>query len=224
VSTPAALSAPGWLEIEGGLQHEHDVGSRRNSVPVAFKLAFTPDWGVRIDGEAVGAVRDDGGGQVRGFADMGIVLKGRLPIDDARAFGLEAGALFPSGHRGVGASSGKTDYSLNGIYSADFAGSWHVDLNLVPTWLGAIDAGTARVQWLGAAALSKSLDEHWSATAELSGTLRHGAAGTSQLLLATSYNVSKQLVLDAGAARNLRWGLPGWSAFTGFTWLAWRVF
>jgi hypothetical protein len=78
--------------------------------------------------------------------------------------------------------------------------------------------------WLAAASLSKSLDDHWSLVGEVSGTHRHGVADNGQLLLAASYNVSKRLVLDAGAARSLRAGAPTWSAFTGFTWLAGRVF
>ena len=40
VSTPAALSAPGWLEIEAGWQHNHADDARRDSIPLSFKLAF----------------------------------------------------------------------------------------------------------------------------------------------------------------------------------------
>src|SRR5664279_5250498 len=46
VSTPAALSAPGWLEIEAGFEHDHAGAGMRDSVPATFKLAFSPDWGV----------------------------------------------------------------------------------------------------------------------------------------------------------------------------------
>jgi hypothetical protein len=224
VSTPAALSDPGWLEVEGGLQHLHDEDSRRDSVPVTVKLAFTPDWGIRIGGDAWAHVHDDAGGGVSGLGDLGVVLKRRFAVDDASAFGLEVGALFPSGRQGSGQGSGKTDYGLNGIYSTDFGGSWHTDLNLMSNRIGQIDAGTGRTQWLAAASLSNALDDHWTLIGEVSGTYRHGVANSSQLLLAASYNVSKRLVLDAGAARSLRAGTPTWSAFTGFTWLAGRVF
>jgi hypothetical protein len=224
VSTPATLSAPGWIEVEGGLQHLRDEDSRRDSVPVTLKLALTPDWGIRVGGDAWARVRDDTGGSVSGLGDLGVVLKRRFAVDDASAFGLEAGALFPTGRPGSGPGSGKTDYGLNAIYSADFAGSWHTDLNLMSNRIGQIDAGTGRAQWLGAASLSKSLDDQWSVVGELSGAHRQGVADSSQLLLAASYSVSKRLVIDAGAARSLRAGTPTWSAFTGFTWLAARVF
>jgi hypothetical protein len=188
------------------------------------KLAFTPDWGIRVGGDAWARIRDDSGGGVSGLGDLGVVLKRRFAVDDASAFGLEAGALFPTGRQGSGAGSGKTDYGLNAIYSADFGGSWHTDLNLMSNRIGQIDADTGRMQWLGAAALSKSLDDQLSVIGEVSGTHRHGVVNTSQLLLAASYSVSKRLVIDAGAARSLRAGTPTWSAFTGFTWLAGRVF
>jgi hypothetical protein len=224
VSTPATLSAPGWLEIEGGLQHSRDDGASRDSVPVTLKLAFTADWGVRVGADVWARLRDNGGAQTSGYGDTGVVLKRRFAVDDASAFGLEAGVLLPTAHRGVGAGSGKADYGVNAIYSTDFGSSWHTDLNLQPIRLGQIEPDTGRTLWLAAASLSNAIDDKWTLIGEISGSHRHGVANNSQLLLAASYNVSKQLVLDAGAARNLLRGSPSWSAFTGFTWLAWRVF
>jgi len=224
VSTPAALSAPGWLEVESGYLHEHaDAGVRRESVPVTLKLAFTPDWGVRIGTDAWVQRRDESGARATGNGDTSIVVKRRFEIDADSAFGLEGGTTLPSSRHGLGIGSGKPDWALNAIYSADF-GPWHTDVNAAATRIGANDAGTSRTQFLGAASLSRSLDEHWGVVGELSGTGQHGAEATRQLLVAASYNVSKRLVLDAGAARSLRSGVPVWSASTGFTWLAARIF
>ena len=224
VSTPAALSAPGWLEVESGFLHEHTAtGVRRESVPVTLKLAFTPDWGVRVASDAWVQRRDESGERATGSGDTAIVVKRRFAIDDESAFGLEGGAVLPSSRHGLGIGSGKPDWALNAIYSADF-GPWHTDVNAAATRIGANDAGTSRTQFLGAASLSRSLGEHWGVIGEVSGTGQHGADATRQLLVAASYNVSKQLVLDAGAARSLRSGAPVWSTFTGLTWLAARVF
>ncbi len=224
VSTPAALSAPGWIEIEAGFEHDHaGAGARRDSVPATIKLAFTPDWGIRIGGETWVRQRDDAS-RTSGFGDTGIVLKRRFAIDEQQAFGLEAGVTVPTAKQGLGTGSGKPDYSINAIYSADFAGSWHTDLNLVTTRLGQIDPGASRAQVLWAASLSRALNEQWGIVGELSGTHESGIAGSSQFLFAASYNLSKQLTLDAGAARSLRSGPPEWSAFTGLTWLAMRLF
>jgi hypothetical protein len=224
VSTPAALSAPGWIEVEAGALHEHDAdGTRRDSIPTTVKLAFTPDWGIRIGGDAWVHQRDDAG-SASGIGDTSIVLKRRFAIDDAQAFGLEAQATVPTSHHGIGSGSGKADYGINAIYSADFAGAWHTDLNLIGTRLGQIDDGASRTQVLWAAALSRALNERWGVVGEFSGTHQRGGDDTSQFLLAASCNVTKQLTLDAGAARSLRSGAPAWSAFTGFTWLATKLF
>ena len=223
VSTPAALSAPGWLDVEAGFLHQHDGGSRRDSLPFTLKLAFTPDWGVRVGSDGWVRRLDESGERVSGFGDTAFVVKRRFEVDDESAFGLEGAAIVPTSRHGLGSGSGKPDWGINAIYSADF-GAWHTDLNAVAVRLGANEAGTGRTQLLGAASLSRSLDEHWSVVGELSGTRRQGADSSSLLLVAASYNVSKRLILDAGAARSLRGGAPSWSAFTGFTWLAARIF
>ena len=220
----AALSAPGWLEIEAGYLHDHaESGVLRVSVPVTIKLAFTPDWGIRVGSDAWVRLRDPSGEHATGHGDTAIVVKRRFAVDDDSAFGLEGGATLPTSRHGLGIGSGKPDWALNAIYSADF-GAWHTDLNAAATRVGATEAGAGRTQWLGAASLSRSLDEQWGVVAEFSGTAQHGADASRQLLVAASYNVSKRLVLDAGAARSLRSGTPVWSAFTGFTWLAARIF
>jgi hypothetical protein len=224
VSTPAALSAPGWIEIEAGFGHDHaDAGARRDSLPVTVKLAFTPDWGIRIGDETWVRQRADGA-FASGFGDTSVILKRRLAIDAQQAFGLEGGVTVPTAKRGLGTGSGKPDYAVNAIYSADFAETWHTDLNVVTTRLGRVDPGASRMQTLWAAALSHSLGERWGFVGEFSGTHESGAKSTSQFLLAASCNVSKRLTLDAGAARSLRSGPPVWSAFTGLTWLAARLF
>ena len=222
VSTPAALSAPGWLEVEAGLLRLQDGAARRDSAPVTLKLAFSADWGIRVGADAWVRRKDDSG-RDSGFGDTSVVLKRRFAVDDASAFGLEIGANLPTARHGLGAGSGKADYSINAIYSADF-GAWHTDINVVPIRLGQVDPGVDRTLVLGAASLSWGLNEQWGVVGELSGTYQHGADNTSQFLVAATYNVSKRLVLDAGAARSLRTGAPTWAAFTGLTWLAARLF
>ena len=220
VSTPAALSAPGWVEVEAGVLHARgQAEARRDSLPYTVKLAFTADWGVRFGGDAWVRQRDESGQQLSGGGDSSIVVKRRFAIDDASAFGLEAGATLPTGRSGIG--SGKSDYSINGIYSADL-GDYHTDLNLVATRVGQVDPGASRGQVLWAASLSKSLSDRWGVVGEFSGTRQRGVDGSAQILGAASYNVSKSLVLDAGLARSIRSG--EWSVFTGFTVLAGRLF
>jgi hypothetical protein len=222
VSTPAALSAPGWLEIEAGALHERGSGAARSdSLPYTLKLAVTPDWGVRLGGDAWVRQTDDAGQRLSGLGDTSIVLKRRFAIDDTSAFGLEGGVNVPTARHGLG--SGKADYTATGIYSADL-GDWHTDINLGATRIGAADDGTGRAQAQWAASLSRALSDRWGVVGELSGTHQRGVDSTRQFLFAGSFNVSKALVLDAGLARSLRSGVPDWSVFTGFTLLGPRVF
>jgi hypothetical protein len=222
VATPAQLSAPGWLEIEaGGLPTRLVDGAKRDSAPVTLKLAFTPDWGVRVSTDAWARLTEPDGTRTSGGGDTAVVVKRRFAVDDASAFGVEGTVSFPTAKSGLG--SGGTDVSVTGIYSADLPAGLHVDLNVEATRLQRVDPGTGHVQWLWAASLAKTIDERWAVTIEPSGTRRAGADGTAQLLGAVTFNASRRVVLDAGLARSLRHGERERSAFAGVTWLAARL-
>jgi hypothetical protein len=223
VSTPAALSAPGWLEVEAGVQSSRaNDPIRRESLPYTLKFAFTPDWGIRIGGDAIVRQRDADGSALRGGGDTTIVLKRRLAVNDASAFGIELGAKLPTAGRGLG--SGHSDVGLNGIYSSDFAPGWHLDLNTTATHLGGVDAEIRPWQTGWASALSRNVTERWGVVSELSGTHQGGAGSTSQALIASSYSVSPAVTLDLGVSKGLSAASGGWSVFFGVTVLAVRLF
>jgi hypothetical protein len=222
VSTPAALSAPGYLEFElGGLRERASTVERRDSLPYAVKLAFGSDWGARIGGEAWVAQTDSAAQRSTGTGDTSLVLKHSMAIDESSAFGFELGRVFASGAPGVG--SGSAAYSVNGIYSADL-GVFHADVNLLANRADATGPGVSHLQTLWAASLSRPLGERWGFVGEFSGTNQHGGVATTQFLLAATRIVSRSLVLDAGMARALRSGAPDASAFMGFTLLGPRLF
>ncbi|MEO7336038.1 MAG: transporter [Caldimonas sp.] len=222
VSTPASLSAPGYLEFElGGVAARSAGSSRRQSLPYDLKLAFNRDWGLRVSGDAWVRQTDSTGERLKGFGDTSVVLKHRIEVNDASAFGVELGATGPTARSGLGID--RTAYLLTGIYSADI-GSWHTDLNLAATRFGTVEGPVGRTQRLWAASLSRALSDRVGVSAELSGTNQRGMAATSQLLLAASYAVSKTLVLDAGLAQSLRTGAADRSFFAGMTVLGPRLF
>ena len=212
VSSPAQLPLPGQLEFEVGGLSTKSGAARRDSLPYTFKLAFDPQWGVLLGGEAYVSARDESGQRARGTGDMSLVLKRAFLLDSATAFGLELGAKLPLAKDSIG--SGKTDYTLNGIFSKDLA-AVHMDANLNVTREGAQDAGTGRTQSGLSASFSTPVSEKWGATAELSGTHRHGQGDTAQLLLAATYNPSKHLAIDVGFAKGLNAASPDWSLFSG---------
>jgi hypothetical protein len=223
VSTPATLSAPGWLEVEAGVQRSRaEDPKRRDTLPYTLKLAFTPDWGIRIGGDAFVRQLNADGSRLNGGGDTTVVLKRRVAINEGSAFGAELSAKFPTARGDLG--SGHTDVGVNGIYSSDFAPDWHVDVNATATHLGGADPGTSAWQKGWAAAVSRNLTQKWGAVGELSGTQRGGVGRTSQALVATSYSVSPGLVVDAGVSKGLNTASGGWSVFTGLTFLASRLF
>lgn len=225
VSTPAQLSAPGWLELEsGGLKADGpDRGTARSSIPYTLKLAFTPDWGVRVGGEAwVRQVAGTGNPAVTGGGDTAVVLKRRFAVSEATAWGLELGETFATARTTLGLGHAAT--TVNGIFSSDFAPSWHTDLNVNETRLGA-SGGQAR-GWLAgwAAAFSRQLDERWGAVGEWSGTHEAAAPNTAQFLGAASYAVCNAAVLDIGSAVGLTRATPRFQVFAGVTLRLGRLF
>ncbi len=189
-----------------------------------MKLAFSENWGVRVDGEALVRQTANDGTRDIGFGDTSFIVKRRFAIDTDSALGLEAGATVPTARRGFGVGSGKPDYAINAIYSADF-GDWHTDINLLNTRIGAIDrdAGEGRWQTLGATSVSRRLDHRWGVVGEVSGTRRRGVSGTAQALGAITYAAQRSAVLDFGLAHALNRATPTWQVFGGLTMVIGRV-
>ena len=223
VSTPAQLSAPGYLELEaGGLRMTGPDGASasRSSLPYTLKLAFTPDWGIRVGGDAW--VRQSVPGTTdSGVGDTSVVLKRRFAASDATAWGLELGETFPTAKSDIGAGHAQT--TVNGIFSSDFAPSWHTDLNLNETYLGN-SGGDSAWQTGWAAAVSRSLSDAWGAVGEFSGTHQAGAPNQAQFLAAASWNESNAAVFDFGAAHGLNNASPRWQVFAGVTLRLARLF
>jgi hypothetical protein len=220
VSTPAQLSAPGYLELEaGGLRtNGPDRGTSRFTLPYTLKLAFTPDWGIRVGGDAWVRQVDgpDGAHEAhKGGGDTAVVLKRRFAVSDATAWGLELGEKFPTAGGTLG--SGHADTTLNAIFSSDFAPSWHTDLNLNETRLG-VPSGESRQWQTGwAAAFSRTITDAWGAVGELSGTHQVAMANTAQALVAASWNASPAAVFDFGYAHGLTDASPHNQFFAGVT-------
>ena len=223
VSTPAALSAPGWLEIETGIQSGRvDDLVRRRSLPYTLKLAFSADWGIRVGGDLRVSQSVGGNPDLSGPGDTSLVLKRRFGVDDDSAFGLELGVKLPTARTGLG--TGHTDVGVAGIYSLDFASNWHADVNYAITRIGGTGSGVGKLQSAWAAGLSLNLNDKWGLGTEISGTRQRGNERTQLALAAASYAVTRGLTWDLGISKGLNSASGGWSAFTGVTFLAVRLF
>ena len=225
VSTPAQLPAAGYLEVEtGGLRAAGPAGAGgRNSMPLTLKLAFNPQWGVVVGTEAAVRQDDGAGGHASGGGDTTLVLKHCLPLGDDAGLGLELGAKLPTAAAATG-GSGHADALLNAIYSADFAGGWHADLNLNEARQGAAAGAAVTWQTGWAAAFSHAVGGDFGAVGELSGSHVHGAMASAQILGAGSWNASRDAVFDLGLAHGLNAATPRLQVFFGVTFRAGKLF
>lgn len=215
VSNPADLPNPGWIEGEFGDLHTNaQDGSRSDSVPWLLKYAFDENHGILIGGNAFVLDAPTGAQSHSGFGDLSLEWKQRFPLAAHAALGIEAGVIVPTATGDLGV--GKSAWIVNGIFSTDL-GPLHLDLNAGGTRYSAHASGTAAWQSAWAAAGSCSIATNWGAALELSGTQQRGAATTSQLLGAITYNRSAHLVFDAGLAYGLTRAAHDVSIFAGAT-------
>lgn len=216
VTNSAGLSAPGWLELETGvaMQNEQD-GSRQDSLPYLLKLAFTPDFGVLLGGDAYVAQRAADGSRLSGGGDTSLMLKHRFELDTAE-LGCEYGFKTPTAASGLG--SGERDYTLNGIYSRNI-GRHELDTNLNVTKLGAALPGESPYEYGMSATVFHALKNGWGGMVELSGTARSGTLPRSQWLIAANYEWSSRLVLDIGVSSGIDKRSHRYAVFAGMSML-----
>jgi hypothetical protein len=201
VTNSAALSAPGWVELETGMiaQNNKD-GSKQQALLFLTKLAFTPDFGVLIGGDAYGSQTDANANHVSGVGDTTFLLKHRFEMNDDAALGCEYGFKAPTAATGLG--SGKSDLVLNGIYSRNIRGH-SLDVNMNIAKLGDALAHESAYQFGWSGTVFRPLDDKWGVMIELSGTTRKGFTPENQWLVAGSYALSNKVVLDAGLSAGI---------------------
>ncbi len=215
VATPADLPAPGWPELEAGLQWAKGGGTARSqSSPLTFKLAWDESWAILIGTDAYAWQRDYDGSTAHSGGDTTLTLKYKLPVDDHLALGAELAVAIPTARPPIG--SGRTDWGFNSIASFDYPGL-HVDVNLAGARLGVVDDGQGRWQGGWAIAASHPLNEKFGVTGEFSGVAQKGTSAQTQGLVALNYNVSKKLVLDVAAAAGISRAAPDWQLMFGMT-------
>ena len=223
VSNSAALSEPGWLEIEKGfaVQHERD-GSRQSTLPYLVKFALTPDFGVLLGGDGYLSQVRANGTRLSGHGDTTILLKHRAVLDENAdtAIGCEYGFKAPTASTGLG--SGEYDWVLNGIYSDAFSGH-SLDINFNVTKIGEAVATKSAYQYGWSGTVFRPIDEKLGVMAELSGSVRRGTTSLNQWLLAASYEWSSRLVIDAGLSAGISSASPRFTFFTGVAVLLGKV-
>lgn len=215
VATPADLPAPGWPELEVGVQGAKGGDTARSqSSPVSFKLAWNDSWAILIGTDVYDWQRAFDGETAHSGGDTTVTLKYRWPVNDNIALGLELGVALPTARPPIG--TGGTDWGINTIASFDYPGV-HVDVNVAGARLGNVDAGQGPWQGGWAVAASHPLSDQFGITGEVSGLVQRGTSAQSQVLAALNYNVSRALVLDVAVAAGLSRSAPDWQLMAGMT-------
>jgi hypothetical protein len=214
VATSADLPAPGWPELEAGFAWAKTGGSRAESSPLLFKLAWSECWAILVGTDAYDWQRSQDGVTAHSGGDTTLGVKYKLPVDEHLMLGAQAGLTLPTASGPIG--SGHSDWGLLAIASLDYPGI-HVDLNAGGVHVGSVDSGQGPWQGAWAVAASHPIDERFAVTAEVSGIAQRGTAAQTQGLVALSYNVSRALVLDVAVAAGLSRAGADWQVMTGFT-------
>lgn len=229
LATHAHTVAPGWVEIEAGVERDRAAGgTRTESAATTTKLGLSRRAQLAI---TLNALRDPAApSSGSGLGDLSLALKWRL-VDGAPVLGdfaIQPALKLPtpgSGRRGTG--TGTTDGSLLVISSQEF-GPVSVDLNLGGT-LRSGDGSASPVRaslWTAAVGLPVRGTLGWAA--ELYGMPgTHGPAGAAPViavLFGPTWTPRPWLELDAGAIAPVA-GTQPHALYAGGVWnvgSAWR--
>jgi hypothetical protein len=126
VATHAGTVAPGWLEIEAGVEHDRfDPSTSQSFAPIVAKIGVGPRMQLNISGSAVHNE------QGSALGDMAAALKWRV-LDDAPLLGdfaIMPGLKAPTGSVSRGTGTGTTDGTLLLISSHEL-GPVDLDVNV----------------------------------------------------------------------------------------------
>lgn len=225
VATHAHTVAPGYLEIEAGVEGDrYDAGARSWLAPVVAKLGLASH--VQLNIATTAFSRAPAIGQERGLGDLGVGVKWRL-LDQHPLLGdfaILPSLKLPTGSTDRGTGTGTTDLGLTLISSYDF-GLVALDLNAAWTRVGATSSASATNAALWTASFGAAVTDRFAWVAELFGapTVDGSAARSSvELLTGPTWLVSPALNLDAGVIAPLRGDRPN-ALYLGLVWNAGRL-
>lgn len=221
-ANPALTTQSGQAELEwGGQQSQMRDGSTAFSTPTLLKLGLMKDLELRLASPGYLRLASPGADTVSGPGDFNLAVQwcyrhdGLFGMDQA----LQVSHTFPTASASKGLGSGAASDGLILLFSRDM-GPYHLDVNLLESWLGRTpEAGGGRVRQPAAtASLSRTLTEAWSLTGEVYtiGATEMNPRVVSNLW-AVGYKVSSRLVLDAGLDLGLTPGAQKASFFAGLT-------
>ena len=220
VATHAGTVAPGWLEIEAGVERDNLRGAHTFFTPTVLKFGIAPRVQLEIASSFVhlsGRTPD-----YSGIGDVSAALKWRV-VEHAPVIGdfaLQPSLKLPSGSALNGTGTGTTDTGLLLISSHDW-GEYALDLNAGYTRRSGNGSRAPRDATLWTVSSGGPVYKSLGWVAELFGfpgtTGAAGNRGTAAFLTGPTVTVVKWLVLDAGAIIPLA-GPQAHAYYAGLTW------
>lgn len=223
VATHAYTVAPGYVEIEAGVQGAQPTNVSQFVAPVVVKIGVIPRLQLEIQG---GYTRMSVPNvTVSGVSDLAFALKQRV-LDNApilHDFSVQGAVTFPTGSTNV--TTKTTDASIL-LISSRPTGAGELDLNAGYTRRSG-DGSVAPISaTLLAASFGTPIAGPLGGVAEVfSYPATAGPAGTAMsigFLFGPTYQVQPSLVLDAGAILNVR-NMTGNAIYIGVTYNLGRI-
>ncbi|MFL5607516.1 MAG: transporter [Gemmatimonadaceae bacterium] len=218
VATHAHTVAPGYMELEAGVQGDRlDRDSRAYGAPLVWKVGLASHVQLNVTTPAVfsAPARSSGAG------DVSVGLKWRLLDRHAVLgdFALLPSVKLATGSVARGTGSGTTDVGIMAISSYTF-GPVAMDLNAGYTRVGSANGATASDAALWTASFGFPVAGRLSWVAEAFGSPTIDGTDTRStvaVLTGPTFLVSTALNLDLGVITPVRGDMPN-AIYAGFVW------
>jgi hypothetical protein len=211
VSNPADITQYGVLEMEYGVELDHDS----REVCGLFKFAVLKDLELRLSTMSFELDRQTG---LEGFGDTTAGFQYRFlhQSKSVPSMAFYYGLKFPTAQAELG--NGRYDHDFLWLVSKDI-GNAHVDFNLDFPFVGKTNASGFDHFFAPALAISSQFAGKWTVAGEISGATKENAdtPANSSFLVAVSFALRPRLVFDSALSFGLSGGLPHTTFLAGFT-------
>jgi hypothetical protein len=220
VATHAGTVAPGWVELEAGVERDHLDGAHALLTPAVLKFGVAP----RVQLELLGSFQHLSGAlpNYSGIGDVGAALKWRA-LENAPVLGdfaLQPLLKLPTGSAAHGTGTGTTDVGLVLISSHDW-GDYALDINAGYTRRSGDGTRVPKDATLWTVSFGGPVYESLGWVGEAFGYPRTtgpaGEDGIVAFLTGPTFRVEKWLVFDAGVIVPLAGPQPH-ALYAGLTW------
>ncbi len=220
VATHAGTVAPGWAELEAGVERDQLAGAHALFTPTVLKIGLVP----RVQLDLLGSFQHLSGTNpdYSGIGDVSVALKWRAleKVPVLGDFALQPSLTLPAGSAEHGTGTGTTGASLLLISSHDW-GDYALDINAGYTRRSGDGSAAPKNATLWTVSFGAPVYEKLGWVAELYGYPRTtgpaGEDGIIAVLTGPTFEIEKWIVLDAGVIVPVIGAQPH-ALYAGLTW------